>query len=384
MRILTLLPHDERFSGWSIKDKLTRFHFSTQYLKFCKGFEWDPYLYCFHQSISEKQVYNYKDFGTIKVFPVKFRFPPFLSFGNDHNPNAIQKEIICDNPDLVHFHNYYLFSFPYMAQFIKRKLKRPLTTQLHSYHHKRIRQSLFLPCLLSLKMVDCIFYSYKPEETIFKELDVLERAVRIPMPSVDTSVFRPSKRRNPGYLLYVGRIPLSRKTHTEKSPRFLLFILRKLLHYKKSVKLIVIGDGPGLPYCKRLASKLKVEKHIKFEGFMPRSSLVKHYQNAAMTIIPLELYDIDGWFDGAIQESLACGTPVAALKSSPKTPLKGTFGFLLSKDVDKAASELSVLLDAPESLQELAQRGMRFVHTHCNENRLIEKLRSVWEDLMEK
>jgi len=383
MKIVTLLPHDERFSGWSIEEKLTRFHFSTQYLRFCKSLGWDPYLYCFHQAIKEKRTYRYKDFGMIKIFPVKFRFPPLLAFGNDHNPKAIQRELAHDQPGLVHFHHYYLFSFPYTVKLVKQKLKCPLTTQLHSYHHKWIRRTQFLPCLLSLKEVDRIFYSYKPEESLYRKLGVLNKAVRIPVPSVDPSIFKPSKRRDSENLLYVGRIPLHMGTYAEKSPILLLFILRKLLRYR-NVKLTIIGDGPGLPYCQHLVSKLKIEKHVSFQGFTPRSRLPKHYQNAALTIIPLELYDIDGWFDGSIQESLACGTPVAAFKSSPKIPLKGSFGFLLPRDVEKAPNEILTLLDKPEALEETAQQGSQFVHAYCTEDKLIEKLRLEWEVLMRK
>jgi len=378
-----MLPHDERFSGWSVEEKLTRFHFSTQYLRFCKGFGWDPYLYCFHQSIKEKKIYRYRSFGTVKVFPVEFRFPPLLTFGNDHNPDAIQRELAHDQPGLVHYHHYYLFSFPYTARFIKKKLKCPLTTQLHGHHHGWIRRTWFLPCLVSLRIVDRIFYSYRPEETFYRKLGVLDRAVRIPVPSVDPSIFKPSKQRDSENLLYVGRIPLSTRTYAEKSPIFLLFILRNLLRYR-NVKLTIVGDGPGLPHCKSLASKLRIEKQVAFQGFTPRSRLPKYYQKAALTLIPLELWDIDGWFGGTIQESLACGASVAAFKASSKIPLRGSFGFLLPKDAERAADEISRLLDSPETLEETAGKGSRFVRTHCTEDRLTETLRSEWEGLMRK
>jgi len=384
VKIVTLLPHDERFSGWSVHDKLTRFHFSTEYLRFCKSFGWEPYLYSFHQMIPRKKVYSHKSLGTVKIFPVEFRFPLFLDFGNDHSPKCMQRELILDEPNLVHFHNYYLFSFPYLARFVKKKLKRPLTTQLHSYHNGLIRRSMFLPCLLSLRIVDAVFYSYKPEESVYKAFGVLDKAVRVPVPSINPRVFLPQRKSDTETLLYVGRFPLSRKRYAEKSPAFLLFLLRKILHRKKDVKLKFIGDGPGLPYCKQLACKLKVKEFVTFQGFMSRSDLVQYYQRATVTLVPLELYDVDGWFDGAIQESLACGTPVATLRSSVETPLRGTYGFLLSKDVDKAADELSMLLGEPEVLEECGQRGSRFVRTYCTENRLKGKLRACWEELVRK
>jgi len=153
MRVLMLLLHDERFSGWTVKDKLMRHHFSLQYLRFCmqKGFE--PVLYTFHQQVKSRQIYQLNGVGEIKIFPVTFRFPPFLRFGNDHNPDSIMRETLTDQPDLVHFHNYYLFSFPYTAVFVKEKLKRPLIVQLHGYNNSSLRKWLYLPCLFALKML---------------------------------------------------------------------------------------------------------------------------------------------------------------------------------------------------------------------------------------
>jgi glycosyltransferase involved in cell wall biosynthesis len=383
VRIVTLLLHDERFSGWSIDEKMRRLHFSKQYLKFCKSFGWEPYLYCFHQSLREKQVYEIEDVGVIKVFPVEFRFPPRLRFGNDHNPKALLRELTRDRPDLIHFHQYYMFSFPYIAKFVKTKLNCPLTTQLHGYHQRWMRRLFYLPSLLSLKMVDRVFYSYKPEEEVYRILNLLDKAVRVPMPSINPEIFKPSRKDNEENLLYVGRVPLSLSTYGDKSPIHLLSLLRRLLCYT-DVKLTIVGDGPGLPYCKHLASELEIEGNVDFKGYLPHSVLPEYYQSSRLTLVPMELDNVDGFFDGAIQESLACGTTVAAFKSSSRTPSEGSLGFLLSKDVKDAAAEVSVLLDEPEVLDKMSMKGSRFVRRHCTEERLKQKLRFEWEGLMKR
>jgi len=126
-------------------------------------------LYTFHQHVKARQIYRLNGIGEVKIFPVTFRFPPFLRFGNDHNPELIMRETLTDQPDLVHFHNYYLFSFPYTAVFVKEKLKRPLIVQLHGYNNSSLRKWLYLPCLFALKNADRILYSYKPEKTTLQE-----------------------------------------------------------------------------------------------------------------------------------------------------------------------------------------------------------------------
>ena len=383
LRIVTMLLHDERFSGWSLDEKLERLHFSKQYLKFCKSFGWEPYLYCFHQSLREKQVYEIDDLGVIKVFPVEFRFPPLLRFGNDHNPKALLRELSLDEPDLIHFHQYYMFSFPYVAKFVKKKLNCPLTVQLHGYHQKWIRRLFYMPSLFSLKMADRIFYSYRPEESVYRKLNLLDKAVRVPMPSIDPNIFKPSKKEETSNLLYVGRVPLFFSTYGDKSPILLLFLLRRLLRYR-DVKLTIVGDGVGLPYCKYLASELGIDGNVDFTGYIPHQVLPEFYRNSMLTLVPMELEDVDGYFDGAIQESLACGTTVAAFKASSRTPLEGSLGFLLSRNVKDAAEEVSALLDEPEILDKMARKGSRFVRSHCTEEKLKQKLRSEWEGLMRR
>jgi glycosyltransferase involved in cell wall biosynthesis len=93
-----------------------------------------------------------------------------------------------DEPDLVHFHNYYLFSFPYIAAFTKKKLKRPLIAQLHGYDNRSIHKWLYLPCLLALKNADKILYSYEPEKDIYQKLGVADKATKLPIPGVDTEI----------------------------------------------------------------------------------------------------------------------------------------------------------------------------------------------------
>lgn len=383
VRIVTMLLHDERFSGWSLEDKLKRFHFSKKYLEFCSSLGWEPYLYCFHESVSDKQVYNVKDLGVIKVFPVSFRFPPLVRFGNDHNPRAILTELEEDEPDLIHFHDYYLFSFAYLAPLIKSRLNCPITTQLHRYHQNWWRRFPYLPCLYPLKLVDRILYSYRPEEEVYAKLGVLDKVVKVPMPSINPEVFKPGLKGNEEELLYVGRLPGRLNSYGDKNPVQLLFLLKNLLTFRE-VKLTIVGDGVGLPFYRQLSSKLGVDEKIEFKGFVPHTEVPHFYRRACLTFVPLNLYDIDGYFDGGIQESLACGTAVAAFKSSADTPLEGTFGFLVSHDLSSAAQEISVILDDFQALSDIARKGSAFVHGHCTEERLKGILRSEWEGLLKR
>lgn len=384
-RALTLLLHDERFSGWTSEEKIGRKHFSIEYLKFYRQVGFEPLLYSYHQGVSSKQTYTVEKTGIVKIFPVKFRFPPFLRFGNDHNPTQIMREMMIDQPELVHFHSYYLFSFPYIAAFVKRKLRKPLIAQLHGYDNRLIRKWMYLPNLLALRNADRILYSYAPEKETFVKLGLAEKAFKLPVPGINPEIFRPKgskRRKRTNRLLYVGRIPNPETAYGEKSPFLLIEILKRLLRRSNDFNLDIVGDGPGLSRGRSLAKRLGISEHVVFHGYVPHSQLPRFYGCSAITFSPIQVYDVDGWFDGAIQESLACGTPVAAFKASPKTPLRGTYGFLLSNDVEKAAADLHGLLKTPEEIDEVALEGSKFVRENCSCSRIVSELDKVVGSVM--
>jgi glycosyltransferase involved in cell wall biosynthesis len=377
MKALTLLLHDERFSGWTPEEKAGRQHFSIGYLKLYKEAGFEPLLYSYHQDVSSKQTYELRQSGLVKVFPVKFRFPPFVRFGNDHNIKQVLMEMINDEPELVHFHNYYLFSFPYFSVFVKNKLNKPLIAQLHGYNDGSFRRWMYLPNLLALRKADRILYSYAPEREVFSKLGVTDRAVRLPVPGVDPEIFRPKRRKQANRLLYVGRLPNPESVRGEKSPFVLIQILKRLLQRSPAFYLDIVGDGPGFARCKSLAEKLGISEHVLFHGYVPHDQLPRFYQSSSMTFSPIRVYDVDGWFDGAVQESLACGTPVAAFKASTSTPLWGTYGFLLSNDVEVAAKELFELLGVQDEIDALAAEGSRFVRECCSSSRIASEFKDL-------
>jgi len=258
-----------------------------------------------------------------------------------------------------------------------------LIAQLHGYDNRSFRKWLYLPCLLALKHADKILYSYEPEREVYRKLGVLDRSKKLAVPGVDPEIFRLEGRFSTQRFLYVGRIPAPEAAYGEKSPYLLIQILKKLLHRSKEVALDIVGDGPGLQRTRELVRSLGISEHVAFHGYVPNHDLPRYYHAAALSFSPIQIYDVDGWFDGSIQESLACGTPVVAFKASRSTPLHGTYGFLLSNDVERAAVELDGLLRRSEDMEEVALNGSRFVRENCSFETVVfelgETLESVYD-----
>lgn len=74
--------------------------------------------------------------------------------------------------------------------------------------------------------------------------------------------------------LYVGRLA------KEKNLEFLLLSFKRIHHKNNLTKLILIGNGPYMGALKKLVTKLELEQHVFFVGFIPRQQLSRWYQHA--------------------------------------------------------------------------------------------------------
>jgi glycosyltransferase involved in cell wall biosynthesis len=94
---------------------------------------------------------------------------------------------------------------------------------------------------------------------------------------------------NSDYALFVGRLVEEKGVH-----RIIEAIPGTDLH------VVIIGDGPLLPFLRSLSVKFGVDKQVHFLGTIPRSELPNFYSQATLFILP----------------SLAEGTPLAGLEAA--------------------------------------------------------------------
>lgn len=100
-------------------------------------------------------------------------------------------------------------------------------------------------------------------------------------------------------LIYFGRVSY------EKNIEVLLFALRHLLKKKIKVSLTITGDGPALPYLRKLAKETGIGGYVKFTGKMLGEKLAKHVarHDALVTASTIETQGL------TILEAMAAGLP---------------------------------------------------------------------------
>lgn len=110
------------------------------------------------------------------------------------------------------------------------------------------------------------------------------------------------------------------------------------------VYLIIGGAGSLERALRSLASRWGLERHVRFEGFIPEARLPDYYQAADLFLLPTRC--LEG-FGLVTVEALACGTPVLG------TPVGGTIEILSELDPE-------LLSRSPEP-KEIAQKVLQFL-----------------------
>ncbi len=181
---------------------------------------------------------------------------------------------------------------------------------------------------------------------------------------VDVTEFhRVSKRQPEPLLLYVGRLPEHSNYVWEKSPEYLLPMLKAMKESGSSARLAVAGDGPGLPGLVETSKKLGVLERVDFLGQRPHETVSELISRAWLTVVPIRLEEIGPYWGGTVQESLACGTPVVGFNNQRPGPTD--HGLLVPTDASRAAPMLASALGDLSLSSRVEVEGPKAVMEKC-------------------
>jgi glycosyltransferase involved in cell wall biosynthesis len=377
LRIVYLLLHDFRFASLSLQEfSYKRFHFAKEYARRMSQLGHDVKLYVMADGIKQREVIQ-ADGYVIKAFKISLRFPPFARFGNDHSLEVL-RELKRDSPDLVHLHNYYLWNFPYVAAWIRRE-GIPLVAQYHGTDPlRKLKGFAFKP---ALRWCDRILVPLFSEQSFLRSLGLTDsRVIRFPSTGVDTQEF---KRTSPAgkepSFIYVGRIPKLANYRWEKAPQHLLPILGALRRLGVPARMTIVGDGPGLAPLMKRSEESGLRDAIDFRGSLEHRELPAYYSHSWFTFVPFLIEEIGPYWDGALQESLACGTPVIGFNN--ENPGFQKMGVLVPTDASEAAHLIGSALENRSLFSRVDDEGPQLTRRVCDWSVLTSRLEMLYEAL---
>jgi glycosyltransferase involved in cell wall biosynthesis len=276
--------------------------------------------------------------------------------------------------DIIHFHID--LSFPLFSWFSKK-------SKIFHFHGWDGTLKRNFPSRFILKHTGDIFISLtKQMKTEIAELGIAKEEKIICLPnSVNPDAFYPfpeKKERN--LLLFIGRITSGKGLH---------ILLQSLQYLKTPVRLVIIGPADwDFTYFNHIQKFMQAEnskgKHkVEYIGRLEHRELVKWYQSASILILPSTSYEA---FPVVNLEALSCETPVIATKIGGVSEVvhSGENGLLVTPNsVAELANAIQCLLDDDALRLKLGKEGRRQVLENYSNTVIVEKLRKIYEELVE-
>ncbi len=183
----------------------------------------------------------------------------------------------------------------------------------------------------------------------------------------------------PSTFLAVGRFV------EKKAPHLTILAFSKVHEKLPESRLRMIGDGPLLGPCKRLAQALKLGDSVSFEGSQ-NHTLVAEAMQTCRAFVQHSVEAEDGDSEGtpvAVLEAQASGLPVVATRHTgiADVVLDGQTGFLVEEgDVDQMAKGMLQVAQNPKVAAELGAAGRQRISSAFGYDQTLGKLANIIND----
>lgn len=165
---------------------------------------------------------------------------------------------------------------------------------------------------------------------------------------------------------YIGRLS------PEKKPLALLKALPNILE-KKSIELIIAGDGPLRREVMTLIEELNIKGNVKNMGWVSYEEVLQLLNKIKLLVLPS---DTEG-LPNIVLEAMACGTPVLAtpVGGIPDIIKDGETGFLLEDNSVRSIEKGIIRALGTPNLPVISERAHNFILENYSYHAAVEKVR---------
>jgi glycosyltransferase involved in cell wall biosynthesis len=193
----------------------------------------------------------------------------------------------------------------------------------------------------------------------------------IAYPGVDINEFPIAPENKESYILCVSRLDYYKRIDLVITS---VFLLKKK---GKTIKLIIIGDGPEKKKLMKQSEELGLSENVFFTGTIDRELLIRYYAKALCVVFPT----INESFGIVPIEAQAAWTPVIASKSGGpmETIVDGETGFLIKPDsTDEMIDKILYFLQNPSMAESMGISARKYVSDKFTWEKISEKLLDVF------
>ena len=259
---------------------------------------------------------------------------------------------LCQEPTRA-FYEKYLGIEP------KLRLLNKIYENINRYFRKKIEESNV--CFANRVVTS----SYCSAESIFRAYGI---SSAVAYPGIDPQIYHPIEVKKKNQILIVGNNDLQKD---------LPFAIKTISFIDKKIRprLIIVSPRKNdVSELKRLAKRKRVD--LTFVVGLNKNEMCKLYNQSLLTIATAHLEA----FGLSIVESLACGTPVVAVKEAGfrETISENKNGLLVERDPEQMARTIEELLKDKKKQAEMGKRGIKDVNTRYTWDNTVEKLEKIF------
>ena len=174
------------------------------------------------------------------------------------------------------------------------------------------------------------------------------------------------------HILFVGRLG------RVKGVDYLLSAFKLVLAKNRSLKLVIVGDGPEKTNLIKLAKDLGILNQVNFVGAVDREHLPAYYQNCLAVVIPSVWQEMFGL---VALEAMTFSKPVIAnnVGGLPELVKDGDNGFLVERfNTQQLADRILLLAGNRQLASELGQNGQQFLRDNFDEQGHLERILGIY------
>jgi colanic acid/amylovoran biosynthesis glycosyltransferase len=202
---------------------------------------------------------------------------------------------------------------------------------------------------------------------------------------VDTRQF-PLKKENPPRADGTKILSVARLVE-KKGIRYGIEAMSRIVGQHGNIEYAIVGDGPSRLQLEQLVRDLKLDREVRFLGWMNQGEVTELMTQSDILLAPSVTAE-DGDQEGipvVLMEALAMGLPVVSTRHSgiPELVVDGITGLLApERDSQALADRISNLITMDGLANELRKNGREFVEENFEIGKLNRDLERIFQELL--